>query len=149
MKNFEQFKKDILFNEIHNWERSDVFWDLCDEAERMVRIKKEFPRGADSYSCFVLFMDIASKINYTKNLVLLCADLKKQDYFLRKLVQTEENYYEDFFKERIKRGNSVLKKLRPYVLESTVNWTLERKQIELNKKEIEPYLRGWFCQYSS
>lgn len=147
--NFEKFKKDILFNEIHNWERSDKFWDLCNQAEILVRVKKELPRGIDSYSSFLLFMNIAIKINYTKNLILLCADLKKQDYILQKLVQHEDNYYEDLFKERIKRENQLLKKLRPYVLEYTANWTLERKQKELNNKEIESYLKGWFCQCST
>lgn len=147
-ENIEKFKNDILFNEIHRWERSDAFWDLCNQAEIMVRIKKEIPRGVDSYSSFLLFMNIAIKINYSKKLILLCADLKSKNYVLQRLVKTEENYYEEVFKERNKKGVRLLKKLRPYVLEYTKEWTLERKRKELINKEIEPYLRGWFCQYS-
>ena len=143
MKNIEHFKSDILFNEIHNWERSDVFWDLCEQAEFIVKFLKKEPRKG--YSSFLLFLNIASKINYSKNLILLCADLKKQNYVLQKLVKTEDNHYENIFKERNKKGSHLLKKLRPYVLEYTKEWTLERKMKELNNKEIEPYLRGWFC----
>lgn len=145
MKNIEHFKNDILFNEIHKWERSDLFWDLCKQAEIIVKYSKKEPRGTDGYSSFLLFLNIATKINYFKNLILLCAYLKSQNYILRRLVKTEEDYYEDIFKQRIKTGGQLLKKLRPYVLEYTKDWTLERKQMELNNKEIEPYLRGWYC----
>ena len=145
MKNIEHFKNDILFNEIHNWERSDLFWDLCKQAERIVKYSKEEPRGTDGYSSFLLFLNIATKINYSKNLILLCTYLKSQNHILQRLVKKEDNYYEDIFKERNKKGSHLLKKLRPYVLEYTKEWTLERKMKELNNKEIEPYLRGWFC----
>ena len=145
MRNIEHFKNDILFNEIHNWERSDLFWDLCKQAEFIVKFLKEEQRKSEGYSSFLLFLNIASKINYSKNLILLCADLKKQNYVLQKLVKKEDNYYEDLFKDRVKKGVQLLKKLRPYVLEYTKEWTSEMKQRELNNKEIEPYLRGWFC----
>ena len=145
MKNIENFKNDILFNEIHKWERSDLFWDLCKQAEFIVKFLKQEQRISEGYSSFLLFLNIASKINYSKNLILLCADLKKQNYVLQKLVKTEDNHYENIFKERNKKGSHLLKKLRPYVLEYTKEWTLERKMKELNNKEIEPYLRGWFC----
>lgn len=145
MKNFENFKNDILFDGIHKWERSDVFWDLCNQAERIVIHSKGFPKSLNDYSSFLLFMNIANKINYSKNLIQLCSYLKSQNYLLLKLVKTEENYYEDLFKDRIKKGTHLLKKLRPYVLEYTKEWPLERKIKELDNKEIEPYLRRWFC----
>lgn len=144
MRNFDKFKNDILFDAIHKWERSDAFWDLCEQAEFIVKFLKKEPR--EGYSSFLLFLNIASKINYSKNLILLCADLKSKNYVLQRLVKTEENYYEELFKERNKEGILLLKKLRPYVLEYTKEWTLERKEQELNNKEIEPYLKGWFCQ---
>lgn len=144
MKNIEGFKNEILFNEIHKWERSDVFWELCKQAEFIVNFLKEEPRGTDGYSSFLLFLNIATKINYSKNLILLCTYLKSQNHILQRLVKKEDNYYEDLFKERNKKGSHLLKKLRPYVLEYTKEWTLERKMKELNNKEIEPYLRGWF-----
>lgn len=145
MKNIENFKNEILFNAIHNWERSDVFWDLFEQAEKIVKYSKGEPRGTDGYYSFLLFLNIATKINYSKNLIMLCADLKKKNYVLQKLVKTEDNHYENIFKERNKKGNHLLKKLRPYVLEYTKEWPLERKEKELNNKKIEPYLRGWFC----
>lgn len=145
MKNIENNKNEILFNAIHNWERSDVFLVLFEQAEKIVKYSKEEPWGNDGYSSFLLFLNIASKINYSKNLILLCTYLKSQNHVLQRLVKKEDNYYEDLFKERNKKGSHLLKKLRPYVLEYTKEWTLERKMKELNNKEIEPYLRGWFC----
>lgn len=141
MKDLKDFKNKILFAEIHRQERSDTFSELCKEAEMIVKYLKSEPRGKDS--SYVLFQRIATKIIYFKNLIALCDDLQKQGMKLQWLVQTEDNYYQEYFKADIKHGTAILKQLRPYILKYTENWTTERKKADL-EGETGKYFSGWY-----
>lgn len=141
MKDLNDFKNRILLAEIHQQERSDIFSELCKEAEFIAKYIKSEYQGKDS--SYVLFQKIAIKINYLRNLVALCDDLQKQGLKLQWVVQTEDNYYRDCFQAEIKRGTAILKLLRPYVLKYTESWPAERKRADLDG-DTGKFFSGWY-----
>lgn len=138
----KKFKNDILFRAIHDEERSDSFYDLLKDAQFIYKYLKSEPYDKDK--SYIVFHKIANRVNYFRNLIALCADLKAQGYKLQWCVATEDGYYEGIFQYRIKEGTRAMKSLRPYVLKYTEGWTLERKLKDINNEELGRYLKGWF-----
>lgn len=141
-KDFQKFKNDILFRAIHEEERSDQFFELLKKAEYIYKYWKGEPHNADC--SYIVFRNIAVRVNYFRNLIELCGDLKKQGYKLQWCVATEDGYYEGCLQSRIKDGTQAMRLLRPYVLKYTESWPVERKLKDINDEELSRYLKGWF-----
>lgn len=138
MTTLNDFKNKILFRAIHEEERSSKFHDVLKDAESLIRLKRENSTGDSSY---VLFQRLILKIEYTTQLIQLCADLKAQGFPLQWSVQVSENYYEDVFSNRIERGKKAMRNLRSYILKYTENWTEERKQADIDHAESGKYFK--------
>lgn len=141
MKTLEEFKIKLLVESIQKEERSDNFFKCCEAAQRTIRT------GGDNdhdYLPFHVFIHLAMAIMRHEKLVLLCKELKQKDLSKGSLVNIKDDYYLDFFNERIKKGKALLKKLRPLVLEDTKEFTTELKLKHLNDPSFGKFLKGWF-----
>ncbi len=144
MKDITKFKDEILFREINNEERFSSIYKHQQAAEKIVRWKEDRIEGADHSP--IIFAQLAKSIIYLENIILLCAEFKKRGVWdsLQGCVHLEDNYYEDNFKSKIADAKKIMKKLRPYILEYTKNWSVERKLRDLYDEEIGKYYRHWY-----
>lgn len=149
-KNIENFKNDILFKEIHKTERSDKLWENIDIAEQFIRANKDkrYDRNIwlnvlDKPDIYYVFKIIASQILHHENLLILLDELKEKKYNTNWVVSFDFNYYKEFFETRIFNSKSILKKLRPYILEDTKLMKPEFKQRDLDS-DIGRFFKGWY-----
>ncbi len=149
-KNIENFKNDILFKEIHLTERSDKLLLNIEIAEQFIRSKKDgrynkrtWLEVLDKPNITYVFKIIASQILLHENLLILLDELKVKNYETNWAVSFKYNYYKEFFQERIKNSKAILKKLRPYILEETKEYSLEQKRRYL-KTDIGHFFKGWY-----
>ena len=142
----ENFKDEILFDAIHATERSNDFKKLCDETEILLVLKG---RSSDGNTAYGLFFQIASGVIHREKLTQLCKDIKtrvgpdKWKALHGVWNEGDENYYQEWFAKEIHKGKQLMLKLRPYVLEQTKTWTVNRKQDDLVKPEGR-FLKGWY-----
>lgn len=151
MSNIEKFKKDILFKEIHLKERSDKLEDKIEIADTYIRISKEgrmtknlWYKGMKMDLIVPIFEIIASEILYHEKLLLLNSELEKSNY--KPYTGIDFSYYNSIFKNRIKNAEAILRKLRPYILEETKEYSIERKQMDL-KGRLGRFYKGWYGSY--
>lgn len=154
-KNIETFKNDILFNEIHRTERSDKLWDNIDVAEQFIRANKEkrynreiWMNVLDKPDIYYVFKIIASQVLHHEKLLILLDELKEKSYQTTWAVSFDHTYYKDFFEQRISNSKSILKKLRPYIIEETKQMKPEFKQRDL-ESDIGRFFKGWYIAKST
>lgn len=138
----EKFKNDILFEAIHQEERYSTIDKYLETARKIYQFRKgELYDGDTSFS---VYCSIAFRIIYLKGLIAVCNDLQKKGYELQVLVLVDDNYYQNFFKEDIKRGNEALRKLRPYVLEYCKGMKPDGINDLKNNEKLGKFFGKWF-----
>ncbi|MDH5828895.1 hypothetical protein [Sphingobacterium faecium] len=149
-KDIENFKNDILFNDIRRNERSDDFRENIKIAERYIRTHKEGRFTKELWYNVLemplivhVFEIICSKILYHEKLLLLIDELEQKQYQNNWAVSFKPDYYRDIFKDRIKDAKSILRKLRPYIIEETKEYSQERKKRDL-EGDLGQFYRGWY-----
>lgn len=158
-KELIDFRNSILFKEIHRVERSDQFYRYLDSAELYISIAKRTKDIDQTNSVWQhnnvfefsnptvedAFQYIANRILYHEKLVELIKDFDRKDVKITgvSLVQSSNDYYLGIFNERISVGKKTLKKLRPYILEHSKNYTVDRKQKSL-QLDIGKFYRAWY-----
>lgn len=140
--NITVFKNDLLFNAIHKEERSDTFRNKIKEAEMIHRYYKREPYDGDS--SYIVYVTIVRNIIFTKKLIKLCDELQSKSYKLQRLVQVDDTYYQDLFKNRIDDATKELRKLRPYVLEYCKDMKQEVRESVVEREETGKYFKRWF-----
>lgn len=149
-KDIENFKNDILFMEIHNTEWSDKLWELLEIAEQFIRSNKEkryerrvWQEVLEKPNILYVFKIIASQILLHEKLLILLDELEGKNYQTDWVVSFKYEYYKEFFEERIKNSKTILKKLRPYILVETKEYSLEQKKRDMNT-DIGVFFNGWY-----
>lgn len=153
--NIEEFKNSILAKEIHRSERSDKFENYLDSAEYYIFLRKkndkyftdQLWRTNENFpfsypSIHDAFEQIAMKILYFENIINVINELNSKNYKIR-IAISDNSYYSTIYKDRINEGKSVLRKLRPFVLECAIDFSEERKQKILNS-DIGGFFKGWY-----
>lgn len=159
MKNtvLEDFKNSLLAKEVHRTERSDEFSTYIESAEYYIHLRKKNDRetadlfwrtdndvfGFSYPSIQDAFEIIARRIIYLENLILVIEELTKKEYQIRIALVSENEDYKNVFENRIKTGKTILKKLRPYVLEYAESFSEERKSKD-KTKDISKFYKGWY-----
>lgn len=151
-KNIENFKNDILFNDIRRNERSNDFRENIKIAEQYIRINKEGRFTKQLWYNILemplilhVFERLCSKILYHEKLLLLIDELEHKQYDNNWVVDFKPGYYRDIFQDRIKDAKSILRKLRPYILEETKEYSQERKQADL-EGNLGRFYKGWYLK---
>lgn len=140
MTALEEFKNKLLLEKIHEEERSDSFSNKCRWAKETI-----WSNGASGdVPPFMVFSQLALAVVRHQQLILLCKELKQKDLKQSCLVNLEDDYYLTFFNDRIKKGEALLRKLRPLVLEDTKEFTTELKLKYLNDASFGKFFKGWF-----
>jgi hypothetical protein len=139
-----KLKMDLLFEVIHAEERSDDLYDIIDQGKIIFLVKHESIDGGSTDTSIGLYIQMIYKIERLKGLILVCDDLQASGYKLQRLVAHEDNYYQDKFRNQIYEARSVMKKLRPYILAYTKDWSPERKLKELSHPLLAKYFKGWY-----
>ena len=151
----EDFKNFLCAKEIHRIERYDKIRDYIESAEKYIRLskqtvnyKKVWQDTTELEESFPLitqhFEYIASKILYYEKLVILIDNFNEIGYNIKVAISANSDY-KNIFKERIKDANRILKKLRPFILLETENYSLERKNKDLNS-DIGRFYKGWYIK---
>lgn len=156
------FKNLIIFKEIHKVERSDDFYNFIESADLLMNISSRHTdkkyavdiwRNCKNSFEFSnptvddLFKYIASRIIYHEKLVQVIKDFHKNSIETTYISahNSPNEYYLGIFNNRISEGKKTLHKLRPYILEYTKNWSLERKQEDLNR-DIGKFYKNWYIR---
>ena len=92
-----------------------------------------------------VFEMISGKILHHKNLLVLLDELKAIEFETNWAVSFNYEYYKSIFKNRIKDARAILEKLRPYILEETKHYSLERKKKDLDS-DIGEFFKGWYTR---
>lgn len=151
MSKIENFKNSILFKEIHNTERSDDLRELIEEAESIIKtniqewiqITEIWYNVLEKPLASIIFAKIASHILYHQKLLILIEELKQKEFEIPWEVEFNPYYYRGIFINRIKDAKAILRKLRAYILEETKEYTLERKQKDIDS-DIGSFYKGWY-----
>lgn len=151
-QNIENFKNDILFNEIRATERSSYLRENIEIAERFIRTNKEGIYNKKTWMTVFempmiinVFEIIASAILKHEKLLILIDELESKEYQNNWVVSFKPDYYRTFFRVRIAESKSILKKLRPYILEETKDYSADRKKKDLDS-DIGRFFNGWYIK---
>ena len=151
-RNIEVFKNNILFNEVHRTEQYDKIREYIETAERYIRMNKEGTYNNRTWTVVLeepmiitVFEMISGKILHHKNLLVLLDELKAIEFETNWAVSFNYEYYKSIFKNRIKDARAILEKLRPYILEETKHYSLERKKKDLDS-DIGEFFKGWYTR---
>lgn len=151
-KDIEDFKNDILFNEIHQTERSSYINENIEIAERFIRTNKEGIYNKKTWMTVFempmiinVFEIISGGILKHEKLLILIDELEEKEYQNNWVVSFKPDYYRTFFKVRIAESKKILKKLRPYILEETKHFSEERKRKDL-ESELGRFFKGWYLK---
>jgi len=137
-----RFRNSILCDAVRNCENYDESLnETIEDSEYLIKYNHSNDRMGDT--AYELFLKIANRASYIKNIIEVANYLKKiGSYFLDE--PNNDDYYRVRLKERLKKCKSVLIKLRPFVIEQTKEWTTERKQKELQNPDLKEYFEGWY-----
>lgn len=138
------FKNKILCDYIHKEERHSRFDALFENARTIISLKKEVNYTETYQSSHAVYILLAQNIERYKNILELIKCLKSKGAFKILFHSPEETYYEEFFKAKIKTASMYLRKLRPYVLEFTKEWSPERKKADCDMPYIGKYFNKWY-----
>lgn len=90
-----------------------------------------------------VFEIICSATLYHEKLLLLIDELEQKQYQNNWAVSFKPDYYRGIFQERIKGAKTILRKLRPYILEETKQYSQERKTKDL-EGDLGRFYKGWY-----